>query len=424
MFEKSYLIKAFYQWASDNNHKIEILLWAKHPSFNSTQPQQFLEIDEEDFLLLNISKGCVHTEIGKDAIEFSFVFRGEDYKISADIEAIYWLRAKEVGEYLRLDGVKKPYIKGVFTNLREKAKRKKEIKNRRIGMAPEDIEKWVRENKDKYTSMLHINDWHITYKIIKQNDPVSIKNEELHTNEGGRSADCSTIYRYSSATIRLFAAQIHSVESLRRILIHELAHVAAASFDLYRRFFEEGGKLFDSEKRIAKKLASDINELLAVKMETIIAGQQEDFIGIYAKASESDEKFRSDCYEYGVADKPVIIFDINKEKKKDAYEILDEEKKYDSKFWYEKWQKAIENSKERENLNKTESEKEKQKEKERDKTIDSYEKHKKEIILPVDFKNTEDRDTMKYDWKKIIVPTFIGGMKEEGNVNNSNNANQ
>jgi len=46
-------------------------LWFKHPSVNNNVPHQYLNIDEEEGLLFNISRGSVHLEIGKDAIEFS-----------------------------------------------------------------------------------------------------------------------------------------------------------------------------------------------------------------------------------------------------------------------------------------------------------------------------------------------------------------
>jgi len=417
MFEKSYLIKAFYQWASDYNHTIEILLWFKHPSVNNNVPHQYLNIDEEEGLLFNISRGSVHLEIGKDAIEFSFYLRGEDYKISADIDSIYWIRAKEVGEYLRLDGDDKPYIKGVFTNIREEEKIKEEIKNKRVGMAPEDIEKWVRENKDKYTNMLHINDWHITYKIIKQDDAVSIKNEGLHYNEGGRSGDCNTLYQYKSATIRLFAAQIHSIESLKRILIHELAHVAMACFNLYTKFFEERNIHFDSEKEIARKIKKDVHELLAIKIEAIIADKENDFIGIYEKASEADERFRIDCQEASILDKPRIVMD-NKIVHADSFQIVEEAKKHDASYWYGQYQKARD-------LNYEKSQN-KPNEKKREESFNNYnleiDQKNKNIIFSPDHKDAVCDGI--YPWKEIIIPIVINGRKEEGNVNNFNNAGQ
>lgn len=298
MCEKSYLIKAFYQWARDNNHTIEILLWIKHHSFNSNIPKKYLK---EENLVFNISKKEVkRLEIEKDKIEFNVSGKGKSYKLSIDIDAIYWLRDKEAGEYLRLDDDDKPYIKGVFTNVREEENIEKKIKNRRIGMAPEAIEKWIRKNFDKYTTMLHINDWAIAYQIIAQNHPESIEND------GRIAADCDTRYQYKSATIRLFATQIHSVKSLRRILIHELAHVAMACVKLYTKFFEKIDKCSDSEKEIAKRVSRDVRELLAVKIETIIAGQKKDTVRIYKRASEVDEMFRRDCQEASLFNSPRI----------------------------------------------------------------------------------------------------------------------
>jgi stringent starvation protein B len=413
MFEKSYLIRGFYQWASDSDYTIEILLWIKHPSFNNQIPEKYLNIDEEEGLLLNISRNCIKDlEIGKEKIEFSASFEGKMYPISMDIESIYWLRAREVDEYLMLDD-DPPYVKGFVKNVREEEKHRQETKNRRVGMDPEDIQQWIVDNSAQYVELMHIQDWRIKYKVIRQDDPDSINNQNLSKEEGFRSGDCQTEYQYKNATIRIFASQVHTIERLRKLVVHELAHVATACFELYTKYFEKEGLYLTSQKEVARKIEDDIYELLAIQIETIVLGKETNTIGVYDSLIDSEEKFIKRCHETRVIDRKKIIVEGNKYRTS-ALEILEQEKKYDPDFWYSKYTEASELSSKKRDQETTEN----QKQILHDEYLLNKKRRERELILPVNFKKEEEKDMLEERyWKKIIFPNYIGGNKINKNDN-------
>lgn len=336
MFEKSYMMRAFYQWCIDNKYNINCKFETKHSTYNGLIPHHYIK--EDGTIILNISPGYASNfEIGNEVLQATVNFGEVRYSFSIDIDAIHWLKAKEIDEYLYLNGKNKS-TKAFIINESEKLKEEEE-EEENSGMKPEDIIKWLSENIDYYKKLLHIEDWHITFEIVKKNSPVSIQNEKLSNSDGGRMGDCQAEYQYKYAHIRLFVKEINRIDCLKRLVVHELAHVATDCVNLYTKYIDKISNLTDKEKLIAQKIRLDINELLAMQIENIVTGKEVDNGIISEKLDDADNRFRQDCYKENLIERQKVIIE-DQSSKIDPYMIVEEEKQYDPYFWYQEYQKA------------------------------------------------------------------------------------
>lgn len=96
---RPYLIRAIYQWISDNSLTPHILVNAEMPQ--TVVPQQFVE---DGKIVLNISKQAVdNLNIDNDWLLFSARFSGKSMDISIPVVAILAIYAKENGQGMVLD---------------------------------------------------------------------------------------------------------------------------------------------------------------------------------------------------------------------------------------------------------------------------------------------------------------------------------
>ena len=96
---RPYLIRAMYQWISDNNMTPYILVNAESPGVRL--PEQYVENGK---IVLNISQQAVsHMQQDNDWIQFSARFGGKPVQIDVPVNAVLAIYAKENGQGMVLD---------------------------------------------------------------------------------------------------------------------------------------------------------------------------------------------------------------------------------------------------------------------------------------------------------------------------------
>ena len=96
---RPYLIRAMYQWISDNDMTPYILVNAESPGVRL--PEQYVENGK---IVLNISQQAVsHMQQDNDWIQFSARFGGKAVQIDVPITAVLAIYAKENGQGMVLD---------------------------------------------------------------------------------------------------------------------------------------------------------------------------------------------------------------------------------------------------------------------------------------------------------------------------------
>jgi stringent starvation protein B len=91
---RPYLIRALYEWITDNNLTPYIVLNANDP--NLIAPQQYVS---DGKIVLNISAIAIHgLALGNEAIEFKARFSGKINHIYAPIPSVLAIYAKENGQ--------------------------------------------------------------------------------------------------------------------------------------------------------------------------------------------------------------------------------------------------------------------------------------------------------------------------------------
>lgn len=204
-----------------------------------------------------------------------------------------------------------------------------------------DMKAWVEKNKDKYIKLLSLEDWQINIYIIEKNNPLSKKNDSGKST--GRSfcasGTCRTFYEYKLARIRLYAKQISTIRFLRRVLVHELAHVATACFSMYARACSKESYSGDNLKW---KLGANICEMLAVQIENIVCGKDKNITVIQKYAKDVGTEVDLECFSTKLISKPKIMVNPTEDLPKSLEAQLEELKKDDPDYWYDKWSEALE----------------------------------------------------------------------------------
>lgn len=96
---KSYLLRAIYEWIVDNNATPHVALFAENPDV--LVPEQFVE---DGKIILNISPTAAEgLLIDNDSLSFSARFGGKPFNIYAPMGAVLALYASENGEGLSFD---------------------------------------------------------------------------------------------------------------------------------------------------------------------------------------------------------------------------------------------------------------------------------------------------------------------------------
>lgn len=91
---RSYLLKAFYDWISDNKLTPYLLLDAEFPHVEV--PKKYIN---EGKITLNISREAIlHLKIDQTAIQFDASFNGESTLVYAPIGAVLAIYARENGQ--------------------------------------------------------------------------------------------------------------------------------------------------------------------------------------------------------------------------------------------------------------------------------------------------------------------------------------
>lgn len=96
---KPYLLRAIYEWVTDNDATPHVLLFAENPQV--MVPQQFVENGK---IILNISPTAAQNlVIDNDGLSFSARFGGKPFNIYSPIGAVLALYASENGEGLTFE---------------------------------------------------------------------------------------------------------------------------------------------------------------------------------------------------------------------------------------------------------------------------------------------------------------------------------
>jgi len=96
---KPYLLRAVYEWITDNGLTPYLLINADHP--NTVVPQQFVENGK---IILNIKPQAIHALIlGNEEVSFSARFNGQSMNIHVPIRAILTIYAQENGKGMIFD---------------------------------------------------------------------------------------------------------------------------------------------------------------------------------------------------------------------------------------------------------------------------------------------------------------------------------
>jgi hypothetical protein len=262
-------------------------------------------------------------------------------------------------------------------------------------MRAKDMKKWININKRKYIDLFQLQDWQINIYIINKDNPLSKKNEDGELTGKGFCAagECRTSYEYHSARIRLFAKQISNVGYLKRVFVHELAHVATSSFDLYTKYFSEK-VLFSTYHDVAQSIRSNVCELLAMQIELIVCGKDKNHVVIRSDHEKIKDGVESLCSSLNIIRKKRIITNESTPQKSPR-EIVEEEMKNNPDYWYKQWRKA---------------EDVKDEEERKEQTF-------KELIAPSEPLTNDEAELLKYKCEraikdgnsKIIIPLNIKG---------------
>jgi len=104
---RPYLVRAIYDWITDNNLTPYLLIKADAPGLLA--PQQYAQNGK---LILNISPGAIQgLSLGNDAIEFSARFSGVAMVVVVPIDAVLAVYSRENGKgmvFSEEDGSDKP----------------------------------------------------------------------------------------------------------------------------------------------------------------------------------------------------------------------------------------------------------------------------------------------------------------------------
>jgi len=96
---KPYLLRAVYEWITDNGLTPYLLINADYP--NTVVPQQFVENGK---IILNIKPQAIHALIlGNEEVSFSARFNGQSMNIHVPIRAILTIYAQENGKGMIFD---------------------------------------------------------------------------------------------------------------------------------------------------------------------------------------------------------------------------------------------------------------------------------------------------------------------------------
>ena len=91
---RPYLLRALYDWISDNAMTPHILVDADHPGVDV--PEQAVQKGK---VILNIDKAAVHElALGNDLVTFHARFSGQRYSVSVPVDAVLAIYSKENGQ--------------------------------------------------------------------------------------------------------------------------------------------------------------------------------------------------------------------------------------------------------------------------------------------------------------------------------------
>ena len=138
---KAYLIRAFYQWAKDCHYEITMKIFAKDKNHVDMLPKKCLYEDGTAVIIFS-NLAIKSLDIGNETIRFSVSVDEKNYFIEVGIDAIYWLRAKDVEEYLYLND--KDNITTMMT--KNKTKEMKQEKDRKVGIDSETARQWINKS--------------------------------------------------------------------------------------------------------------------------------------------------------------------------------------------------------------------------------------------------------------------------------------
>lgn len=91
---RPYLLRALYDWISDNAMTPHILVDADHPGVDV--PEQAVQKGK---VILNIDRAAVHQlELGNDLVSFNARFSGHRYGVQVPVDAVLAIYSKENGQ--------------------------------------------------------------------------------------------------------------------------------------------------------------------------------------------------------------------------------------------------------------------------------------------------------------------------------------
>lgn len=91
---RPYLLRALYDWISDNSMTPHILVDADHAGVEV--PDQAIQKGK---VILNIDQGAVHElELGNELVSFNARFSGQRYLVQVPVDAVLAIYSKENGQ--------------------------------------------------------------------------------------------------------------------------------------------------------------------------------------------------------------------------------------------------------------------------------------------------------------------------------------
>ena len=91
---RPYLLRALYDWISDNTMTPHILVDADHEGVDV--PEQAVQKGK---VILNIDRAAVHQlELGNDIVSFNARFSGHRYSVTVPVDAVLAIYSKENGQ--------------------------------------------------------------------------------------------------------------------------------------------------------------------------------------------------------------------------------------------------------------------------------------------------------------------------------------
>ena len=91
---RPYLLRALYDWISDNSMTPHILVDADHPGVEV--PEQAVQKGK---VILNIDQAAVHQlELGNELVSFNARFSGQRYLVQVPVDAVLAIYSKENGQ--------------------------------------------------------------------------------------------------------------------------------------------------------------------------------------------------------------------------------------------------------------------------------------------------------------------------------------